>query len=161
MAGGHSDQTWGDSASSCQGLEAVYFFSHPCHVVGPQGSWPSGKDWTESSDWLTPCSPWMIAGSLLLSWAEPGPLCGRLAGVGSRVGGLGPLPIPQQAWSLLIHLFIHSFIQIVFVEHVLCVGPPGLRLVNHRPCHQGAHSLVGKQLSVTYTVVEEALVSWS
>ena len=44
--------------------------------------------------------------------------------MGSRVGALSPLPIPQQAWSLLIHLFIHSFIQIVFVEHLLCVGPP-------------------------------------
>lgn len=78
-------------------------------MVGPQGSWPSGKDWTESCDWQTPRRPWMTVGSLLLDWAELGPLCGRMTVTGCGMVILGPHPIPQQAWFLLIHLFILLF----------------------------------------------------
>lgn len=45
--------------------------------------------------------------------------------MGSKMVVLGPHLIPQWAWFLLIHLFIHSFIQIAFIEHLLSVRPQG------------------------------------
>lgn len=41
------------------------------------------------------------------------------------VGYPVPFPITQLSWFLIIHLFIHSFIQIIFTEHLLSVRPQG------------------------------------
>lgn len=79
--------------------------------------------------------------------------------MGSKMVVLGPHLIPQRARFLLIHLFVHSFIQIAFIEHLLSVTPQGSEIVSHRTCCEGAHSLVRETVALWRVLSQKRL--WS
>lgn len=116
------------------------------------------QGWAESRYRPTPRRSWLVGGSLILNWTDPGPPRGRVTGKRSGLVVRAPYPIPQQAWFLVIHLFIHSLIQMIFIEH-LVLDFRILVLVSHRT--GSTQSVGGGSCNVTCTVMEEALVSWS